>query len=174
VKRSRSIKQSAGLLLYRHKDDGVEILLGHPGGPFWRNKDSGSWTIPKGLIAEGETPLAAAGREFAEETSHRPRARPLPLGEAKQPGGKIVHVWAVEDGWEPTGLQSNTFEMEWPPRSGRRKTFPELDRAEWFGMAEARAKILKGQAVFLDRLLTVIAENSATPPAGRSTRKHGK
>jgi len=97
-----SIKQSAGLLLYRHKDDGVEILLGHPGGPFWRNKDLGSWSIPKGLIAEGETPLAAAKREFAEETGHRPRAKSLPLGEARQLGGKIVHVWAVEDDWEPT------------------------------------------------------------------------
>jgi predicted NUDIX family NTP pyrophosphohydrolase len=144
VKRSRSIKQSAGLLLYRHKDDGVEILLGHPGGPFWRNKDLGSWSIPKGLIVEGETPLAAAKREFAEETGHRPRAKSLPLGEARQPGGKIVHVWAVEDDWEPIELQSNMFEMEWRPRSGQRQTFSELDRAEWFGIPEARTKILKG------------------------------
>ena len=174
MKRSRSIKQSAGLLLYRHKDDGVEILLGHPGGPFWRNKDLGSWSIPKGLIVEGETPLAAAKREFAEETGHRPRAKSLPLGEARQPGGKIVHVWAVEDDWEPIELQSNMFEMEWPPRSGQRQTFSELDRAEWFGIPEARTKILKGQAVFLDRLLTVIADNSTMPPAGRSAQKHRK
>jgi len=103
--------------------------------------------------------MAAAKREFAEETGHRPRAKSLPLGEARQPGGKIVHVWAVEDDWDPTGLQSNTFEMEWPPRSGQRQTFSELDRAEWFCIPEARVKILKGQAVFLDRLLTVITGN---------------
>jgi len=174
VKPAASIKQSAGLLLFRHRDDAIEILLGHPGGPFWRNKDAGSWSIPKGLVAEGETPLAAAKREFAEETGHRPRGKSLPLGEARQPGGKIVHVWAVEDDWEPTGLQSNTFEMEWPPRSGQRQTFSELDRAEWFGMAEARVKVLKGQTVFLDRLLTVIADNSTMPPTGRSAQKHGK
>lgn len=159
MKRATSIKQSAGLLLFRHRDDGVEILLGHLGGPFCRNKDLESWSIPKGLIAEGETPLAAAKREFAEETSHRPRAKSLPLGDARQPGGKIVHVWAVEDDWEPTDLQSNLFEMEWPPRSGQRQSFSELDCAEWFGIAEARAKILKGQAVFLDRLLTVMADS---------------
>jgi predicted NUDIX family NTP pyrophosphohydrolase len=171
VKRSRSIKQSAGLLLYRHKDDGVEILLGHPGGPFWRNKDLGSWSIPKGLIVEGETPLAAAKREFAQETGHRPRAKSLPLGEARQPGARSFMCGR----WKTTGsrrLQSNMFEMEWPPRSGQRQTFSELDRAEWFGIAEARAKILKGQAVFLDRLLTVIADNSTMPPAGRSAQTH--
>ena len=118
--------------------------------------------------------MAAAKREFAEETGHRPRAKSLPLGEARQPGGKIVHVWAVEDDWEPIELQSNMFEMEWPPRSGQRQTFSELDRAEWFGIPEARTKILKGQAVFLDRLLTVIADNSTMPPAGRSAQKHCK
>ena len=118
--------------------------------------------------------MAAAKREFAQETGHRPRAKSLPLGEARQPGGKIVHVWAVEDDCEPIELQSNMFEMERPPRSGQRQTFSELDRAEWFGIAEARTKILKGQAVFLDRLLTVIADNSTMPPAGRSAQKHSK
>jgi predicted NUDIX family NTP pyrophosphohydrolase len=113
-------------------------------------------------------------RKSAEETGHRPRAKSLPLGEARQPGGKIVHVWSVEDDWEPIELQSNMFEMEWPPRSGQRQTFSELDRAEWFGIAEARPKILKGQAVFLDRLLTVIADNSTMPPAGRSAQTHRK
>jgi predicted NUDIX family NTP pyrophosphohydrolase len=152
VKRTASSKQSAGLLLYRHKGDGIQVLLGHPGGPFWRHKDLGAWSIPKGLI-EDETPLAAAKREFSEETGHTPRGKSLPLGEAKQPGGKIVHVWAVEDDWDATNLQSNTFEMEWPPRSGQRQKFPELDRAAWFDIAEAKTKILKGQAVFLDRLL---------------------
>jgi predicted NUDIX family NTP pyrophosphohydrolase len=144
--------QSAGLLLYRRKANGVEVLLGHPGGPFWRNKDVGSWSIPKGLIAEGEASLAAAKREFTEETGHRPHGKFLPLGEARQPGGKLVHVWAVEGNWDAASLKSNTFEMEWPPRSGRRQSFPELDRAEWFDLAEARPKILKGQAIFLARL----------------------
>jgi predicted NUDIX family NTP pyrophosphohydrolase len=173
VKRSRSIKQSAGLLLYRHKDDGGEILLGHPGGPFWRNKDLGSWSIPKGLIVEGETPLAAAKREFAQETVHRPRAKSLPLGEARQPGGKIVRVSGGRR-LEADRTSEQYVRDGMPPRSGQRQTFFELDRAEWFGIAEARTKILKGQAVFLDRLLTVIADNSTMPPAGRSAQKHSK
>jgi predicted NUDIX family NTP pyrophosphohydrolase len=152
VKRTAFSEQSAGLLLYRRKGNDIEVLLGHPGGPFWRNKELGSWSIPKGLI-EDETALVAAKREFAEETGHRPSGKFLPLGEAKQPGGKIVHVWAVDEDWDAANLQSNNFEMEWPPRSGRGQTFPELDRAAWFGVAEAKTKILKGQAVFLDRLL---------------------
>lgn len=154
-----SSKQSAGLLLYCLKDAGIEVLLGHPGGPFWRKKDLGAWSIPKGLIAANETPLAAARREFAEETGHRPRGKSVPLGESIQPGGKIVHVWAVEDDWDVANLKSNMFEMEWPPRSGRRQKLPELDRAAWFRLDEARGKILKGQAVFLDRLLAVIADS---------------
>jgi predicted NUDIX family NTP pyrophosphohydrolase len=151
-------KQSAGLLLYRQKGGGIEVLLGHPGGPFWRRKDLASWSIPKGLIAVGEDPLTAAKREFMEETGHSPRGEPVPLGEAKQPGGKIVHVWAVEDDWNPEDIDSNMFEMEWPPRSGRRQTFPELDRAAWFGVAEALDKILKGQAIFLRRLTETLAD----------------
>jgi predicted NUDIX family NTP pyrophosphohydrolase len=151
-------KQSAGLLLYRQKGGGIEVLLGHPGGPFWRRKDLASWSIPKGLIAVGEDPLTAAKREFMEETGHSPRGEPVPLGEAKQPGGKIVHVWAVEDDWNPEDINSNMFEMEWPPRSGRRQTFPELDRAAWFGAAEALDKILKGQAIFLRRLTETLAD----------------
>jgi predicted NUDIX family NTP pyrophosphohydrolase len=157
VKQAVSGRQSAGLLLYRRNGDGVEVLLGHPGGPFWRNKDLGSWSIPKGLIAEGEKPLAAARREFTEETGHRPRGKSLPLGEARQPGGKRVQAWAVEGDWDAASLKSNMFEMEWPPRSGRRHSFPELDRAEWFDLAEAQAKILKGQAIFLTRLLEKLA-----------------
>jgi predicted NUDIX family NTP pyrophosphohydrolase len=157
VKQAVSGRQSAGLLLYRRNGDGVEVLLGHPGGPFWRNKDLGSWSIPKGLIAEGEKPLAAARREFTEETGHRPRGKSLPLGEARQPGGKRVQAWAVEGDWDAASLKSNMFEMEWPPRSGRRHSFPELDRAEWFDLAEAQTKILKGQAIFLTRLLEKLA-----------------
>jgi predicted NUDIX family NTP pyrophosphohydrolase len=157
VNQAVSGRQSAGLLLYRRNGNGVEVLLGHPGGPFWRNKDLGSWSIPKGLIAEGEKPLAAARREFTEETGHRPRGKSLPLGEARQPGGKLVQAWAVEGDWDAASLKSNMFEMEWPPRSGRRHSFPELDRAEWFDLAEAQAKILKGQAIFLTRLLEKLA-----------------
>ncbi|WP_334367137.1 NUDIX domain-containing protein [Bradyrhizobium sp. AZCC 1578] len=147
--------QSAGLLLFR-RVGGVQVLLGHPGGPFWSRKDQGAWTIPKGLIGSSESPLSAAQREFAEETGYRPGGEAIPLGSVKQPGGKVVHVWAIEEDWDPADLQSNTFEMEWPPRSGRRLSFPEIDRASWFGIAEARLKMLKGQAAFLDRLLETL------------------
>jgi predicted NUDIX family NTP pyrophosphohydrolase len=158
MKAKRNSKQSAGLLLFRKgHGEKMEVLLGHPGGPFWRRKDFGAWSIPKGLISEAEQPLAAAQREFAEETGYQARGEPLSLGEAKQPGGKRVHVWAIEDDWNPDDLESNIFEMEWPPRSGRTQTFPELDRAAWFNIAEARERILKGQAVFLDRLLLLEA-----------------
>jgi predicted NUDIX family NTP pyrophosphohydrolase len=149
-------RQSAGLLLFRHRGEGTQVLLGHPGGPSWHNKDLGSWSIPKGQVADGETPLAAAEREFAEETGYWPCGKFLPLGEARQPGGKLVHVWALEDDWDASLLKSNIFEMEWPPRSGRRQSFPELDRAEWFDIAEAGQKILKGQTVFLTRLLAFL------------------
>jgi predicted NUDIX family NTP pyrophosphohydrolase len=146
--------QSAGLLLFLRREKHVQVLLGHPGGSFWRRKNQGAWTIPKGVIGPGESPLSAAKREFAEETGCRPGGEVIPLGSAKQPGGKIVHVWAIEGDWDPADLQSNTFEMEWPPRSGQRQSFPEIDRASWFGIAEARLK--KGQAVFLDRLLETL------------------
>jgi len=131
-------------------------LLAHPGGPFWKRKDEGAWSIPKGLIEAGEEQLAAAQREFLEETGHSPGGEFFPLGEAKQPGGKIVHVWAVEGDWNPATLKSNMFKMEWPPRSEGQQYFPEIDRAAWFGLEEARLKILKGQAVFLDRLLEAL------------------
>jgi predicted NUDIX family NTP pyrophosphohydrolase len=152
----RTENQSAGLLLFRRTKEGVEVLLAHPGGPFWKRKDVGAWSVPKGLIGADEVPLTAAQREFAEETGYSPGGEFLPLGEAKQPGGKIVHVWAVEGDWDPATLEGNMFEMEWPPRSGRRQSFPEIDRASWFGLDEARLKILKGQAVFLDRLLDAL------------------
>ena len=150
--RASSKIQSAGLLLFRQRDKKVQVLLAHPGGPFWSRKDQGVWTIPKGLIGPSESLLSAAQREFAEETGYRPGGEAIPLGSAKQPGGKVVHVWAIEGDWDPVDLQSNTFEMEWPPRSGRRQSFPEIDRASWFGIVEARLKILKGQAAFLDHL----------------------
>src|SRR6185436_13192887 len=154
--RASSKIQSAGLLLFCQRDKNVQVLLGHPGGPFWSRKDQGAWTIPKGLIGPSESPLSAAKREFAEETGHCPSGQAIPLGSAKQPGGKVVHVWAIEGDCDPADLQSNTFEMEWPPRSGRRQSFPEIDLASWFGIAEARLKILKGQALFLDYLLEAL------------------
>ena len=152
--------QSAGLLLFRLRNQDVEVLLAHPGGPFWRNKDHGAWTIRKGLIEPGETPIAAAQREFAEETGHLPAGEPISLGNARQSGGKLVHVWAIAEDWNPAELRSNTFEMEWPTRSGRRQSFPEIDRAAWFKVAEARVRILTGQLVFIDRLLEIL--NHAT------------
>lgn len=143
-------------MLFRRAGGSIKVLLGLPGGPFWHNKDLGSWSIPKGLIAEREAPLAAARREFAEETGYKPHGKFLPLGAAKQPGEKIVHAWALEDNWDVALLQSNMFQMEWPPKSGRTQSFPELDRAAWFDLTQARAKILKGQVVFLDRLLQAL------------------
>jgi predicted NUDIX family NTP pyrophosphohydrolase len=151
-----SKQQSAGLLLYRLTPGSPEVLLGHPGGPFWSKKDEEAWTIPKGLMVAGETPLAAARREFAEDSGYRPQGKAVSLGEVRQPGGKVIHVWAVEDGWDASELRSNSFEMEWPPKSGRRQPFPELDRAAWFTLGEARVRILTGQARFLDRLEKVI------------------
>jgi predicted NUDIX family NTP pyrophosphohydrolase len=150
-----SKNQSAGLLLFRKAGAHVQVLLGHPGGPFWTKKEVGVWTIPKGLIAPGESPITAARREFAEETGHHPSSELVSLGDAKQPGGKVVHVWAVQEDWEASRLRSNTFEIEWPPKSGRRQIFPELDRAGWFSISKARQKILKGQQVFLERLLAL-------------------
>ena len=151
-----SKNQSAGLLLYRRRSEALEVFLGHPGGPFWKKKDVGAWSIPKGLIVPGEKPLAAAKREFAEEIGYSPKGKTLPLGDAKQPGGKTVHVWALEGDFDPDDLRSNMFKMEWPPRSGNQQSFPELDRAAWFAMPEAMRNILKGQAVFLARLLETL------------------
>jgi len=151
--KSSSRRESAGILLFRHSDATVEVLLGHPGGPFWKNKEEAAWSIPKGLIEAGEAPLDAAKREFAEETGYTPHGRFIPLGEARQPGGKIVHAWAAESDWDAADFQSNSFEMKWPARAGRLQSFPELDRVAWFGVAEAWSKILKGQSVFLARLM---------------------
>lgn len=145
-------RTSAGILLFRRTRDIIEVLLGHPGGPFWKKTDAGAWSIPKGLIAFGEEPLDAAQREFFEETGHRPRGVFIPLGTSKQPGGKTVHVFASEDDWNPEDLKSNLFQMEWPPHSSKYQDFPELDRASWFTVQDARDRILKGQLVFLDRL----------------------
>ncbi len=151
-------KRSAGILMYRRPGADIELLLVHPGGPFWARKDLGAWSIPKGEYSEGEDALAVARREFEEETGARPRGDLLPLGELVQPGRKIVTAWALEGDFDPSGLKSNLFEIEWPPKSGRRQSFPEVDRAQWFSPADARRKILKGQSEFIARLLKAIGK----------------
>jgi predicted NUDIX family NTP pyrophosphohydrolase len=145
-------KQSAGVLLYRDRGGSVEVLLVHPGGPFWAKKDEGAWSIPKGEFNEGEDPLAAARREFEEELGAPVSGEFLSLGSIKQSGGKRVHAWAVQGEFDPTLVASNTFKMEWPPKSGREMEFPEVDRAGWFDLTSARTKILKGQFELIDRL----------------------
>ena len=145
---------SAGLLLYRIRDRRLELFLAHPGGPFWAGKDDGVWSLPKGLIETGEDPLAAARREFAEETGYAVDGEFTPLGELKQKGNKIVHAWAVEGEIDAAAIKSNTFAVQWPPNSGQWRHFPEVDRAGWFTVDEARNKILPGQATFIDRLLS--------------------
>jgi len=152
-------KRSAGLLMYRGSGARLELLLVHPGGPFWANKDLGAWSIPKGEYAGGEDPLAVAQREFAEETGAPPRGDFKPLGDVVQAGGKRVSAWAVEGDFDPATLVSNTFETEWPPRSRRRRTFPEVDRAAWFSPDEARQKILSGQRPFIDRLVELVGKS---------------
>jgi predicted NUDIX family NTP pyrophosphohydrolase len=145
-------KVSAGLLLFRREPEGLQVLLGHLGGPYFLAKDLGAWGVPKGEAKEGEELLTAARREFSEETGFAPAGPFLPLGSVKQKSGKVVHAWAVEGALDPKRLVSNTFELEWPRGSGKMQTFPELDRAEWFALPAARRKIISAQALFLDRL----------------------
>jgi predicted NUDIX family NTP pyrophosphohydrolase len=145
-------KTSAGLLLYRRAAAGLQVLLVHPGGPFWQRKDLGAWSIPKGEVTPGEEPLAAARREFREETGFEVSGPVVPLGHLRQPGGKTVHAWAMDGDADPGTLRSNTFSLEWPRGSGNVQAFPEVDRAEWFDLPEARRRILPGQAAFLDAL----------------------
>ncbi len=146
------VKHSAGLLLYRVRGGALEVFLVHPGGPFWSRKDLGVWSIPKGEIDEGEDPLEAARREFGEETGFRPDDMFRELAPVRQRSGKVVLAWAVEGDCDPAALRSNTFEMEWPPRSGLRQEFPEVDRAGWFSIPEAMEKILDGQRPLLAQL----------------------
>jgi predicted NUDIX family NTP pyrophosphohydrolase len=146
-------KRSAGLLLFRRDADGIRVLLVHPGGPFWAKRDRGSWSIPKGEYDEGEDARAVALREFEEETGLAPPAGDLlPLGEVRQAGGKRVAAFGLEGDIDAANIVSNTFEMIWPPKSGRRQIFPEVDRAGWFTLAEATEKILDGQRPFVERL----------------------
>ena len=145
-------KQAAGLLLFRRRVSALEVLLVHPGGPLWARKDEGAWSIPKGEVEPNEDALAAARREVDEETGARPSGHFIALSPVRQTGGKIVHVWAIESDFDPSSLTSNLFEMEWPPKSGNRRSFPEVDRAAWFDLDTAERKILPSQAIVLQHL----------------------
>jgi predicted NUDIX family NTP pyrophosphohydrolase len=154
-------RKSAGLLLFRNATGAlgsIEVLLAHPGGPYWAKKDDGAWSIPKGEIADDEEPLAAARREFEEEMGHPADGEFLPLEPLKQPSGKLVLAWAVGCDFDPSTLESNMFSMEWPPKSGLQAQFPEVDRARWFPIDVAKQKILKGQAPFIDQLLAKVKD----------------
>lgn len=148
--------KSAGILVHRRRAGKIEVLLVHPGGPFWARKDAGAWTIPKGEYSEDEDPEAAARREFLEETGWTIEGGLAPLGEVRQKAGKAVTAFAGKGDFDPATLKSNSFEMEWPPKSGRRVSFPEIDRAGWFSLAEAREKIIEGQRPLLERLQSLI------------------
>jgi len=148
-------KTSAGLLMFRRRGGEPEVLLVHPGGPFWVHKDNGAWSIPKGEVEAGEDLLASARREFAEETGFRAEGSFIPLTPLRQPSGKVVHAWAFEGDADPELLHSNMVSLEWPPKSGRRREFPEVDRAAWLSLGEAAQKILPGQRGFLSELATL-------------------
>ncbi len=151
-------KVSAGLLLFRRSGKGLEVFLAHPGGPFWSGRDLGAWTVPKGLVEDGENPLATAVREFEEETGIHPEEPFLPLGSVRQKAGKLVHAWAWEGEADPRRVRSNSMRAEWPRGSGRWLTFPEVDRCEWFDARNARDKINPAQAELIDRLETVLSD----------------
>src|SRR5436190_1301074 len=151
-------KRSAGILMFRRGAQGLEVLLVRPGGPFWAKKDLGAWSLPKGEYSDAEEALSVARREFEEETGTRLEGAFLPLGEVVQGGRKIVTAFALEGDLDPASLRSNAFELEWPPRSGRRQSFPEIDRAQWFSPAEAAEKILPGQRAFIARLIAALAQ----------------
>lgn len=155
-------KRSAGLLVYRRGREGIELFLVHPGGPFWAKKDEGAWSVPKGLCEPDEDALAAAKREFREETGFSVDGRFMSLGAFKQPSGKVVEVWAIEQhDLNPAAMRSNTFAMEWPPRSGRMAKFPEVDRAAWMPSREALRKVTKGQRPIIEALLSKLGESCA-------------
>lgn len=155
---------SAGILLYRHRPSGLEVLIAHPGGPLWAGREEGAWSIPKGIVESGETPFEVARREFAEETGHDPPADPatyVSLGEVRTPTGKRIMAWAAEGDLDPDQATSNTFEMPWPPGSGRRQSFPEIDRVAWVRPEEARRLLHSAQGAFVDRLEAILAPGAA-------------
>ena len=159
--RDKTGRTSGGILLWRRGPAGIEVLLAHPGGPFWATRDAGHWTIPKGETEPDETVEAVARREFREETGHpAPDGQAIELGEITQKSGKRVVAWALQGDLDPAAAVSNTFEMEWPPRSGLSATFPEIDRVAWFGLAEARERLKEAQVPFLDRLVAALGEAS--------------
>jgi predicted NUDIX family NTP pyrophosphohydrolase len=151
-------KSSAGLLLYRIREAAVEVLLVHPGGPYWKNKDDGAWSIPKGEFLPGEASVVAARREFFEETGVAVDGELHALKPLRQLGGKIVHAWALEADVDPATIVSNEFEIEWPPRSGRLQSFPEIDRGAWFALPEATQKIVRGQVPLLEELAQILRQ----------------
>lgn len=150
-------KRSAGLLMYRRRGDAAEVLLVHPGGPFWADKDDGAWTLPKGLIDPGEDELSAAIREFEEETGFSAEGEFIALAPLRQPSGKVIVAWVFEGDCDPRETKSNLFTMEWPPRSGKMGEFPEVDRAQWFDLESAKAKIIKGQKGFIEEFEHIAA-----------------
>ena len=152
-------KRSAGLLVYRRGESGIEVFLVHPGGPFWAKKDQGAWSIPKGEYEENELPLEAALREFGEETGFAVSGDFLELGTIRQAGGKLVTAWACAADFDAARLRSNECEIEWPPRTGRLISIPEVDRGAWFPVSEARSRIFESQQEFLDRLLARVGED---------------
>ena len=154
-------KQAAGILLYRQTARGLEVLLAHPGGPLWARKDLGAWTIPKGQFGDDESALAAGKREFEEEMGSPAGGEFVELGSIRQPSGKVVHAFAAESDFDVSTVRSNLFALVWPPRSGKFGQFPEIDRAQWFSIEEARQKILKGQEPFIDRLLTLLKSQAS-------------
>ncbi len=164
----KTSKVSAGLLLFRHRGTRLEVLLAHPGGPFWVNKDAGAWTIPKGLVEPDEDLLNAARREFTEETGLRPEGPFLTLSSVSQKAGKVVHAWACEGDADPAQLTSNKLSVEWPPVSGKRIEFPEVDRYEWFGPLEARAKLNPAQVEFVARLEVALAGSAGSNHEGNT------
>jgi predicted NUDIX family NTP pyrophosphohydrolase len=161
-------KQSAGILLFRRTTNSVEVLLGHAGGPFWKKKDSGAWSIPKGEYEPDEDSLVAARREFQEETGQAvPEGETIDLGSMKRKDGKIIQIWAVEGEIDAKHIMSNSFEMEWPPKTGQMQSFPEIDKAAWYSLAKAPVKMHKGQDVFIERL----AEHLGVDPTAQEPAK---
>lgn len=158
------VRASAGILPYRFSDGRLEVFLVHPGGPFWARKDRGAWSLAKGEFEPPEDALSAARREFAEETGFEVGGPLVPLTPRRQRGGKTVHAWAIEAAFDPAAVRSGSFQLEWPPRSGRMREFPEIDRAAWFALDEARVRLLSGQVGFLDELAALLGPTRASRP----------